>query len=72
MSATRKYYIICEVSEIEVTQEQFNNYIEDLKRHQETIGQKVWYETDDSEPDQCLWFYQSGALNCFIGYSLLV
>ena len=47
MSVTRKYYIICEVSEIEVTQEQFNNYIEDLKRHQEIIGQKVWYETDD-------------------------
>ena len=71
MCVTRKYYIICEVSEIEVTQEQFNNYIEDLKRHQEIIGQKVWYETNDADPDQCYWFYQSGSLYCFIGYSLL-
>ena len=72
MCATRKYYIICEVSEIEVTEEQFNNYIQDLKKHQEIIGQKVWYETDEDEPDQCLWFYESGSLSCFIGYSLLV
>ena len=51
MSPIRRYYIITEISEVEVSKEQFWNYIANLRLYQDYFNQKVWNEVDPDFPD---------------------
>ena len=73
MSPIRRYYIIAEMYEVEVSKEQFENYIANLRLYQDYFDQKVWSEVDSDFPDLVYWFYESGdsTIHCQVGYSCL-